>query len=228
MSHGTVSVKLGLRSDDVTPVDSTSQYFGWLRHDVLRHVPATARRILSVGCGAGLTEAELVRRGAHVVGIEKDESAAQVAQSRGVHVLQGDAFGMQSKLQGRTFDCLIYADVLEHLPDPERLLAHHVTLLEAGGSVVISVPNFRHYRVFTSLFVRGCIQYEDSGIFDRTHLRITTRKMVQQWMHACGLSLVSCEYRMNRRRERYFAFATCNLAREFLATQVIVTAIKND
>src|SRR5579859_8068227 len=119
-------------------------YFGWLRHDVLAHVPQNARHVLSVGCASGLTEAELVKRGATVVGLEMDPTAARIARDRGIIVHEGDAQSLGDALQGQRFDCLIYADILEHLSDPFSLLQQHVTQLLPGGTVIISVPNFRH------------------------------------------------------------------------------------
>jgi hypothetical protein len=38
-------------------------YFEWLRDDVIAAVPQDAGRVLSVGCAAGRTEAELIKRG---------------------------------------------------------------------------------------------------------------------------------------------------------------------
>jgi 16S rRNA A1518/A1519 N6-dimethyltransferase RsmA/KsgA/DIM1 with predicted DNA glycosylase/AP lyase activity len=51
-------------------------YYGHFRGSILEHVPTEARRVLSVGCGEGVTEAELVKRGAEVVGIELNNEAA--------------------------------------------------------------------------------------------------------------------------------------------------------
>ena len=119
------------------PTVHDETYFGHLRHDVLAHVPAGAEHILSVGCGAGLTEAELVRRGAHVTGIELDPKAAAEARTRGLEVLEGDACAIEAELATRRFDCLLYADVLEHIADPEAVLSSHLGVLAPGGRVVV-------------------------------------------------------------------------------------------
>ena len=193
-----------------------------MREELIRLVPAGARRVLSVGCAAGATEAELVRRGLTVVGIELNAAAAAVARQRGLTVLEGDAASTPVDAALGPFDCLLYGDILEHLADPERLLRAHTPLLSPKGYVVVSVPNFRHYSVFAELFLRGRFRYQDAGIFDRTHLRITTRKSVEAWLRACDLRPVSCTYLMSQRRQRWLAAGALHLLDEFLARQVVV------
>lgn len=204
--------------DDIPRPD----YFSWLRHDILAHVPSNARCVLSVGCGAGVTEAELLKRGIAVTGIELDAGAAEVARRRGVQVIEGDVLAARPLLVGRKFDCIIYADVLEHLIDPVGLMREHLRLLTDDGTVIVSVPNFRHYHVLWQLFARGHIRYVDSGILDRTHVRLTTRRMAEGWFQRLGLGIKAVEYKMWQRRERIVAACSMGMAREFVARQVIV------
>jgi O-antigen biosynthesis protein len=206
--------------------DSATEYYSRCRHDVLALVPPTARTILSVGCAAGATEGELVRRGVTVVGVELDPVAAAAARERGVHVIEGDAGALHPDLAQWRFDCLIYADVLEHLLDPVAVLRAHLAHLLPGGTVVISVPNFRHITVFVQLFLRGHVRYVDAGILDRTHVRLTTRRLVLQWLTECGLTILHSKYIMHRRRDRWLAASLASLADEFIASQVIVVAKK--
>lgn len=202
-------------------------YYGRLRDEILRLVPPNARRVLSVGCGAGVTEGELVKKGVEVVGIEMNADAAHSARARGLMVIEGDAADVSQELENRCFDCLIYADVLEHIADPVAILRVHMPLLNNGGSVIISVPNFRHFSVVAQLFGRGHIRYTDAGILDRTHVRLTTRRMVQEWFAEVGLRPVAMVYRMSQRREKVLAHCSLGLLREFVARQVIVVAQKD-
>lgn len=208
-------------------VEKGAAYFEWLRTDVLAHVPPAARRVLSIGCGSGVTEAELVKRGLEVVGIELDPKAAQRARSRGLTVFGGDATQIASELAGRTFDCLIYADVLEHMADPVAVLRSHVALLEQGGTVIISVPNFRHCSVLWQLFVRGHVRYTDAGILDRTHLRLTTRRMVVEWLRQSEINPTTTQYGMSQRREKLVSVCSLGLLREFVARQVMIVGEKS-
>lgn len=202
------------------------QYYSWYRPELLALVPADVRRVLSVGCGGGVTEAELVQRGVEVFGIELNRAAACAARQRGLNVFEGDVCDLRCQLAGLWVDCLIYADVLEHVRDPESVLQAHVPLLRPGGVVIVSVPNFRHYSVFVDLFVRGRVRYRSAGIFDWTHVRITTRRMVAGWLTDAGIVMTGCRYVLPRRRDRLVSVCTLQLAREFIARQVIVVGKK--
>lgn len=205
-----------------------SSYFDGFRKDVLDIVPPTAKRVLSVGCAAGATEAELVKRGVKVVGVEIDHKAAMIARKRGLNVLEGDASTIDIGQANEFFDCLVYADVLEHLPDPAGVLKRHVKYLKPGGIVYVSIPNFRHYSVFWELFVRGHVVYRDAGILDRTHLRITTRRSALDWFKKVGLILTSYYYSIPGRRNRLISACLFGLAREFIAHQIVLVARKPD
>ena len=205
---------------------AADNYFAHCRRDILAEVPAGCRNVLSVGCGAGATERELVKAGARVVGIEPYPAAAAVARQRGIVVIEGDALATSERLLDERFDCLVYADVLEHLTDPVAVLREHVKRLDVGGTVVVSVPNFRYHAVARDLFVRGHVRYTDAGIFDRTHVRITTRRMIEEWLGEVGLRPTRAVHKIAMRRERMLDRVSFGLFREFLARQVIVVAVR--
>jgi SAM-dependent methyltransferase len=86
------------------------------------------------------------------------------------------------------FDCVVAADVLEHLRDPwavMRLVAGE--LLEPGGTVVVSLPNVRFFETFWQLGVRGRWPRRDHGIFDAAHLRWFTRGDAVDLLEQAGL-----------------------------------------
>ncbi|MDQ7012435.1 MAG: class I SAM-dependent methyltransferase [Planctomycetota bacterium] len=211
---------------DPAPSEGRKKYFVHLRTDVLAMIPDSARTFLSVGCGSGRTEAELIKRGFTVTGIELDPVAAAAARDNGLDMLEGDVNQINAQLADRSFDCLLYADVLEHIVDPVPILREHVARLTPGGCAIISVPNFRHHTVLRQLFLHGHIRYTDAGIFDTTHVRITTRRLIQEWFTDVGLTTDAIDYRLWRSRERVCNALTLGLFREFLAYQVILRGIK--
>ncbi|HPF71174.1 MAG TPA: methyltransferase domain-containing protein, partial [Candidatus Krumholzibacteria bacterium] len=118
-------------------------YYGRPRREMRRFVPAEARRILDVGCGAGAFGAGLKdeRPGLEVWGVEMDPEAAARARTVLDRVLEGDAAGVAPTLAGERFDAIVLNDVLEHVLEPEALLALLRPLLADGGRLVASVPN---------------------------------------------------------------------------------------
>jgi 2-polyprenyl-3-methyl-5-hydroxy-6-metoxy-1,4-benzoquinol methylase len=164
-------------------------YFADPRPDVQALVQPAGRRVLDVGCGEGALGAALKAAGAaRVVGVELDARAAAAARERLDDVVHGRAEEAAQALAGQAFDYLIFADVLEHLPEPERVLHDLLALLVADGRVVISVPNMRFYLVLARLAVDRW-SYTDAGIRDRTHLRIFTRRSLERMLADEGLQL---------------------------------------
>ena len=201
-------------------------YYGHCREDILAHVPIRSKRVLSVGCGSGLTESKLVKNGVEVFGIELNKSAAKAAEKRGLKIINCDVLKADLGIIGGSFDCIIYADVLEHLVDPMAVLMYHIKFLKSDGIIIVSVPNFRHFSVLYQLFFKGHIEYCDAGILDRTHLRITTRKMVEKWFIDNQIKLVSYDGILGPKR-KLVSFLTFGLLKDFLFKQVVLVGQKN-
>ncbi len=168
----------------------TATYHSASRSEMLGYVPASARRILEVGCGEGAFGARLKERGAEVWGIELDSGAAAVAEGRLDRVFKGDVASVWRTLPDRQFDCLVFNDVLEHLPDPEAVLLDSKRLLTPGGLIVCSLPNVRHFRNLWNLLAHKQWRYEDSGTLDRTHLRFFTQRSIVEMFDRLGFDLL--------------------------------------
>ena len=145
------------------------------RLDIFQLVPSSARQILDVGCsngalGRSLKAAQLDRE---VHGIEFDGGFAQEAAKHLDHVVKADLnlLDWQEAFAGHSFDCIIFADVLEHLVEPHRCLMQALRHLNPSGSIVVSLPNIRHISAMRTIFLKGRFPRLDRGIFDRTHLR---------------------------------------------------------
>lgn len=170
--------------------EQSLRYFEHDRPEVRQLVPEAARRILDVGCGTGrLGEALRATRQVHVTGIEQDPAAARRAAECLDRVRVGDVLSLLPGLASERFDCVILADVLEHLPAPEVLLAELRRLLHSGGTLVLSVPNVAHWSVVRQL-LRGEFEYQEAGILDRTHLRFFTPRSVRRLLQENGFEAV--------------------------------------
>lgn len=160
------------------------------RPDVQALVPGGAKRILDLGCASGELGAALKRRqGAEVVGIELGEAYAGDARTRLDEVHQGDIDGVLAEQDLGRFDCLIAADVLEHLVDPWATLRRAGALVEPGGAVVVSLPNVRYLLTYYRLIVQGRWPREPSGFFDATHLRWFTPLDAQDLIEQAGFTV---------------------------------------
>jgi methionine biosynthesis protein MetW len=156
---------------------------------LLRSFMPEGARVLDVGCGTGSVSTIVNRgKGNEVHGIEPDPRRAEVARSRGMDVFCGylteDYFANHGQ-----FDVVVFADVLEHLPDPAGMLALAASGLRSGGLVLISVPNVAHWSIRLDL-IRGRFDYTDCGIRDATHLRWFTRKTLEHLLHTQDLEIL--------------------------------------
>jgi SAM-dependent methyltransferase len=91
-------------------------------------------RVLDLGCGVGHSFRELEPR--ESVGVDVDE-AALAGQARETHVAD-----MRSlPFADREFQSVLAVQSLEHVPDPERVLAEVVRVLVPGGRAIFVTPN---------------------------------------------------------------------------------------
>jgi len=168
---------------------NTPDYYERERPEVLNAIPREAARILDVGCGAGWLGEQLKRRqGATVWGIEVVRKASERAAQQLDRVWNTPVETALPEIPEETFDCIVTADVLEHLIDPWTVLAHLRRRLVPGGTLVASIPNVGHWDVIRDL-LEGTWQYASEGLLDRTHLRFFTRRSVRELFWTAGLAI---------------------------------------
>jgi 2-polyprenyl-3-methyl-5-hydroxy-6-metoxy-1,4-benzoquinol methylase len=163
-----------------TPGSSHRIALGLARH---------GKRVLDIGCGDGQLAARLAADGHEVFGIDVLDAPAH--RDALVGYARSDlADGLEGlSLDGRSFDTILLLDVLEHLPEPERLLADVRARLAPGGVTIVSVPNVANVTVRLALLA-GRFPYADRGILDRTHLRFYTRRSARALLQRCGFEAV--------------------------------------
>ena len=149
--------------------------------------------VLDVGCGRGQLGGAIRGLGYRVTGIERSPEAAARAGDRLDEVLRidlADPAAAEVAIAGRRFDIVLFADVLEHLPDPLAVLRFYRRFLAPGGRVVISLPNVASWdRRLALLF--GRFDYADAGIMDRTHLRFFTFRTAGILVREAGMTVLS-------------------------------------
>lgn len=82
-------------------------------------------------------------------------------------------------------DCVIFADVLEHMVDPQRVLRRWRERMATGGTIVVSLPNIAHRSIVLGL-LKHRWDYAPEGILDATHLRFFTRETGIEMFESCG------------------------------------------
>ena len=111
-----------------------------------------------------------------MVGIDIDEARAKLAQERLNKVIVANVEKMErDPFPDGYFDIIIFADVLEHLKEPETVLRRFKKYLKKDGYALISIPNIANWKMRVYLLF-GKWHYKDVGLLDKTHLRFFTLK----------------------------------------------------
>jgi methionine biosynthesis protein MetW len=96
--------------------------------------------VLDVGCGAGTLLDLLKQKGIEAEGVDISEEAINICLNKGYKVTIMDMKSGKLPFPDRSFDQVVLLDVLEHLYNPEHLLAEARRV--AKSFVIVGVPNF--------------------------------------------------------------------------------------
>lgn len=204
----------------------TEGYYSFLRDEIRPLLPPVrGARVLEIGCGTGETAAWLKANGVggFVLGLEIEPRVAEEARRKLDEVIVGNAETVD--FGERRFDLILCLDVLEHMVDPWGFLERVQKHLDAGGTVIASIPNLRNYRVLKSLVLKGRFDYQDGGILDRTHLRFFTRSSACRLMETGGLRLRAVIGKMMRKRKyRWIDRLTFGRIHDFFVYQFLIAS----
>ena len=150
--------------------------------------------LLDLGCGAGRHAAEACRRGAAVVALDMSAPDLKAARdrlgdvdpgsARGVAV-QGDA--LRLPFADATFDRIIAAEVMEHIPSDTDAMSELTRVLKPGGLAAVTVPRWGPEQV---CWVLSDAYHEVEG----GHVRIYRKAELRRRLEAAGLVQVSRHY----------------------------------
>ena len=182
-------IKTGYTNDSLPTSKQDRQYFEFPRPEVVALIPTSTRNVLDLGCGTGrLGESVKQRQAANVTGVELDGFAANLALKRLDRVVQQNIEELSGEFTEKEFDCVVCADVIEHLRSPEQVLDKIAHWLTPEGTIVASIPNVRNQSVLTGL-IEGNWTYERAGLLDQTHYRFFTRREIEKLFFRAGFQI---------------------------------------
>jgi len=160
---------------------------------VAERAPLAGARVLDVGCGGGLLCESLARAGAKVTGIDLAPGMVDVARLHAAEQgldINYEYVAAEALAAGGAgaFDVVTCMEMLEHVPDPDRMTATLACLVRPGGAIFVSTIN-RNLKSFLlaivaaeyvlNLIPRGTHEYE----------RLIRPSQLAGWARAAGLSL---------------------------------------
>jgi SAM-dependent methyltransferase len=162
--------------------------------DFARFPVGPGDRVLDLGCGAGRHAFEVYRRGADVVAFDHDgpELAGVARMFRAMaaanepppgataQAVQGDVLSLP--FPDASFDVVIAAEVLEHVPADQQAMVEVVRVLKPGGRIAVTVPRWWPERICWALST----DYHD---VPGGHVRIYRGEELQARLRAAGVQL---------------------------------------
>jgi SAM-dependent methyltransferase len=152
--------------------------------------------VLDLGCGAGRHAFEALRRGARVVALDYDAAELKDVKAMFAALLAEEPSTVPARATGTcangdatrlpfpdaTFDRVIAAEVLEHIPADAAAMAELARVLKPGGTMAVTVPAWLAERVCWALTDEYHAPFVPGG-----HVRIYSEVEVRSKLRGAGL-----------------------------------------
>jgi 2-polyprenyl-3-methyl-5-hydroxy-6-metoxy-1,4-benzoquinol methylase len=157
------------------------------------NLPAGERRLFELGCGNGAVAHELARRGWDVTGV--DPSLEGIAQAQRAHpdlkLYSGSAYDDLAAHYGQ-FPVVLSLEVVEHVYFPRQYAATVFSLLQAGGTAILSTP-YHGYWKNLALALNGKLDRHFTALWDHGHIKFWSMKTLAILLEEAGFRAILFE-----------------------------------
>jgi SAM-dependent methyltransferase len=100
------------------------------------------KRVVDMACGEGYGSAVLAETAAEVIGVDANPDAFEHARRRyrGPN-LRFERALVEEFADGAPYEAIVFLQTIEHVEEPEALLARFASLLSPGGVAYVTTPN---------------------------------------------------------------------------------------
>lgn len=129
----------------------------------------TGKRLLEVGCGAGIDLMRFARAGAVVTGIDLSATAISLARQYfqqeeipvDLHIMNGEALDFPDD----AFEVVYAHGVLQYTANPSRMVAELERVLRPGGEAILMVYNRRSWLRAISRLTGVALEHQDAPVY---------------------------------------------------------------
>lgn len=151
-------------------------------------------KILDVGCGGGILSEALAKAGAQVTGMDLSraslEAARRHAKEQGLQIdYRYENLEEVAQAQMGAFDGITCMEMLEHVPEPERILAACAQVLKPGGHFFCSTIN-RTPKAFLFAIIGGEFILRLLPRGSHTYGQLIRPRELKRWAQESGLEFV--------------------------------------
>lgn len=175
------------------------------------HSPVAGLSVVDIGCGGGILSESLAQRGAKVTGIDMGEAPLAVAR---LHSIESKLTIDYRRItaeelaeeQAGQYDIVTCLEMLEHVPDPSKVIKACAELVKPGGHVYFSTIN-RNPKAYTfailgaeyvlNLLPKGTHEY--SKFIKPSEMAQWSRTADLEWKEITGMTYnpFTKKYRLN-------------------------------
>lgn len=145
--------------------------------------------VLDLGCGRGDLAKILKDLGAKVTGVDFDKQSLSQAKRYLTKAVWVDLNKLKLPFKTNRFDLIVSSEVVEHLLYPNQVLKEIYRVLKPKGNFIVTTPNLLYWGNRLKI-LNGDFRYQDSGIFDRTHVHFYTYPTLIEDLKQAGFKIM--------------------------------------
>ena len=144
------------------------------------------KRVFDLGCGNGSVAAQLAERGYDVTGVDPSEEGIQQAKAAypKLRLELGSAYDDLAARLG-TFPVVLSLEVVEHVCFPRKFAACVHSLLEPGGTAILSTP-YHGYWKNLALALTGKMDHHFTALWDHGHIKFWSVRTLRLLLEEAG------------------------------------------
>ncbi len=149
------------------------------------------KKIFELGCGNGSVANELSKLGFDVTGVDPSEQGISQAKQNypNLNLRQGSAYDDLVTQYGR-FPVVISLEVVEHVYFPRKFAATLFSLLEKGGTAIVSTP-YHGYWKNLAMALTGKTDAHFTALWDHGHIKFWSFKTLRFLLEEAGFRQIS-------------------------------------
>ena len=133
------------------------------------------KKILEIGCGAGVDLVRFARAGAEVIGIDLSSTSIELARKNieqngltaDLYVMNGESM----QFPDHSFDVVYAHGVLQYTADAKQMIAEIYRVLKPGGEAIVMVYNRYSWLNLMNRLTRVPLEHEDAPVFKKFSMR---------------------------------------------------------
>ena len=150
----------------------------YIRFDLIQDLPDNKDEefnILEIGCGTGATLLEIKNnyKNANLYGVDINKNVLNIAKNVTQNVILGDIKDLELPYENGYFDYIIIGDLLQDIPNPEKIIKKIKKYLKNGGYLIFTVINNLNIKYLKQLF-KPVTRNNEYITFDEKNINLLT------------------------------------------------------